>query len=152
MGITLCLLLVSLLSPTACGLEGARCTRTRPTLLQSLRGGSPSLRTIRLEGAKRLRILVLREPTAQAGKISGVHGGSREWVVNQDAYDLVDFVNAAFVDDSHVGIASPAAHSHDHDQRPLKSDDFQLLRGRYVSGKAAIRLPSTNASDTRWRR
>ena len=54
MGITLCLLLVSLLSPTACGLEGARCTRTRPTLLQSLRGGSPSLRTIRLEGAKRV--------------------------------------------------------------------------------------------------
>ena len=54
MGIALCLLLVLLLSPTACGLEGARCTRTRPTLLQSLRGGSPSLRTIRLEGAPRV--------------------------------------------------------------------------------------------------
>lgn len=56
MGIALCFLLVSLLSPTACGLDrqGARCTRTRPTLLQSLRGGSPSLRTIRLEGAPRV--------------------------------------------------------------------------------------------------
>ena len=53
MGIALCLLLVSLLSPTACGLE-ERGARTRPTLLQSLRGGSPSLRTIRLEGAKRV--------------------------------------------------------------------------------------------------
>ena len=63
---------------------------------------------VRLDGAKRLRILVLRGPVAQAGKMQGVHGGSREWVVNQDAYDLVDFVNAAFVDDSHVGIAPPA--------------------------------------------
>ena len=60
-------------------------------------------------GAKRLRILVLRGPVGQAGKI---HGTSREWVVNQDAYDLVDFVNAAFVDGSYMGKAS-SSHTQD---------------------------------------
>ena len=34
--------------------------------------------------AKRLRILILRGPVAQGGKVAGVHG-SREWVTNQDA-------------------------------------------------------------------
>ena len=58
--------------------------------------------------AKRLRILVLRGPVAQAGK---VHGTSREWVVNQDAYDLVDFVNAAFVDDGYPSSDASAAHA-----------------------------------------
>eukprot|EP01051_Picozoa_sp_SAG22_P012062 SAG22_NODE_1222_length_5126_cov_3.213248_3_plen_326_part_00 len=52
--------------------------------------------------AKRMRILVLRGPVAQGGKTAGVPG-SREWSVDQDAYDLVDFVNAAFVDDGYHG-------------------------------------------------
>jgi len=45
-----------------------------------------------------MRMEILRGPVAQGGKTK-----SGEWVVNQDAYDLVDIVEAGFVSDSYSG-------------------------------------------------
>merc|ERR1712072_531991 len=62
--------------------------------------------------AKIMRLEILRGPVAQGGRTK-----SGEWVVNQDAYDLVDIVEAGFVPPSyyapqqHVLPASGHAHS-----------------------------------------
>ena len=60
-------------------------------------------------GASIMRLEVVRGPVAQGGKTPS--GG---YVVNQDAYDLVDLVEAGFVSEAWEGTALPPDHGHEH--------------------------------------
>ena len=58
-------------------------------------------------GAAIMRLEVLRGPVAQGGKTPS--GG---YVVNQDAYDLVDLVQAGFVSSAWEGVPLPPDRGH----------------------------------------